>query len=52
MNIGFWSEEERVKQVCNKDQEEDGGVDVPALEDMLELGLEPLKQVAVSYHGV
>lgn len=52
MDIWFWSEEEGVEEVCDQNEEEDSGVDVPAFEDMLELGIELLKPVADSCHSV
>ncbi len=52
MGIGFWSEEEGIEEVCDEDQDENGAVDIPAFENMLELGIEPLEQADVSCHGV
>ena len=42
MNVGVWREEQRVEEIGDEDEEDEGGVDVPALEDLLDLGIELL----------
>lgn len=52
MDIGVWREEERVQEVGDEDEEDEGGVDIPSFQDQLKLGVELLqKRGGICRHG-
>lgn len=43
MDVRFWCEEEGIDEVGDQDEEDKGGVDIPAFDDVLELGIDLLQ---------
>lgn len=52
MDVRFWCEEEGIDEVGDQDEEDKGGVDVPAFDDVLELGIDLLQDgIILSCHS-